>query len=217
MPARPHYRSRLLHLLLSLTLLAGMTALVSLPTGARAGLILGGGVPGYLRGHRLWRRIERRIDRRNAVILYFAEGLTYALIVALLLTKILVKFVGVLRVFGVLWRYDEILESLLVLLPAFASGSHLALFRGARAYEFSHGPLLTKELYSRSVTGAEGMLGRRGRVRVGCTPRGKVEIAGEIWDASAIEGLSIEANATIVVRDIEGLRLLVERVDPDTT
>ncbi len=63
----------------------------------------------------------------------------------------------------------------------------------------------------RAVTGKEGLVGERGRVRVTLDPHGKVLVKGELWDALA-EGGVIEAGDWVEVVSVDGFRLRVKRV-----
>ena len=54
------------------------------------------------------------------------------------------------------------------------------------------------------------MIGRRGKVVKTCNPVGKTKIRGEWWNAESIDGREIEEGQEVVVRDIEGLTLIVE-------
>ena len=40
---------------------------------------------------------------------------------------------------------------------------------------------------------------------------GKVKVGNEMWNAVSIDGKSIAVGDTVVVRDIDGLRLVVEK------
>lgn len=61
--------------------------------------------------------------------------------------------------------------------------------------------------------GQESFVGRNGVVRIDLTPRGQVQVAGELWTAEAIHGEApINSGERIVVVDIEGLRLKVRRL-----
>lgn len=61
----------------------------------------------------------------------------------------------------------------------------------------------------RSITGAEGMVGSKGRVVEDCDPDGRVSVKGALWNAHCTEG--IEAGGEVVVTAVEGLRLEVKR------
>ncbi len=58
------------------------------------------------------------------------------------------------------------------------------------------------------VTGAEGLVGEIGIAQTALSPRGKIFVHGEIWDAMSSSGVS--AGQTVVVLDVEGLQLRVE-------
>ncbi len=60
------------------------------------------------------------------------------------------------------------------------------------------------------VTGAEGLIGARGVVKVPLTPEGKVLVKGEWWDALALDP-PLERDTPIVVVGMEGFRLTVKR------
>ena len=60
------------------------------------------------------------------------------------------------------------------------------------------------------TTGAEGMVGEKGEAITRCTPRGRVRVRGEIWNARCAEGA--EEGAQIVVAAVEGLTLVVRTI-----
>jgi membrane-bound serine protease (ClpP class) len=59
------------------------------------------------------------------------------------------------------------------------------------------------------VTGSQGLLGEVGVAQTPLSPQGKVFIHGEVWDA--ISSTNIPAGQTVVVRQVDGLKI---RVDP---
>src|SRR6266571_5116041 len=59
------------------------------------------------------------------------------------------------------------------------------------------------------VTGAQGLVGEVGMAQTPLSPEGKVFIHGEVWDAVA--STNIPAGQTVVVRQVDGLKI---RVDP---
>jgi membrane-bound serine protease (ClpP class) len=63
------------------------------------------------------------------------------------------------------------------------------------------------------TTGAEGMLGLKGRALTGIAPEGRVEIHGELWQARA--RTKIAAGERIRVICMDGLTLEVEPVSDD--
>jgi membrane-bound ClpP family serine protease len=65
-------------------------------------------------------------------------------------------------------------------------------------------------LRRRQTTGREGMLGMTGRVTQALDPAGTVNIKGEYWQASSIEG-KIEVGEEVEVVGIDGLKLKVRK------
>lgn len=61
----------------------------------------------------------------------------------------------------------------------------------------------------RSVVGAEALVGRTAIVAADCMPDGQVRVAGELWRARCEAGAG--AGAEVVVREVDGLTLVVER------
>ena len=60
------------------------------------------------------------------------------------------------------------------------------------------------------VTGAQGLVGEIGIAQTSLSPQGKVFIHGELWDA--ISSTNIPAGQTVVVRQVDGLRIQVDPV-----
>lgn len=61
------------------------------------------------------------------------------------------------------------------------------------------------------MTGTEAMIGKIGVARTTLQPDGKVFVHGELWNATA--GSEIAQGARVRVRDVQGLRVLVEPAD----
>ena len=59
------------------------------------------------------------------------------------------------------------------------------------------------------VTGAQGLVGEIGIAQTPLSPHGKVFVHGELWDATS--SINVAVGETVVVRNLDGLRL---RVDP---
>jgi membrane-bound serine protease (ClpP class) len=57
------------------------------------------------------------------------------------------------------------------------------------------------------------MVGRRGRATSPLTPLGTVQIESELWTAVVDEGAAIEAGESVEVVAVDGLKLVVKRVD----
>lgn len=60
----------------------------------------------------------------------------------------------------------------------------------------------------RSVTGAEGLIGRRARVVEACRPEGRVHVQGELWNAHCARGADVGEH--VRVARVEDLTLVVE-------
>lgn len=58
------------------------------------------------------------------------------------------------------------------------------------------------------VTGEQGMVGEVGTAQTALSPRGKVFVHGELWDA--IASTPVPAGETVVVRKVDGLQLQVD-------
>ena len=68
--------------------------------------------------------------------------------------------------------------------------------------------LVYKAYQRKTVTGVEGMIGRKGRAATPLSPKGKIRIHGELWDAESVRG-EIIAGAEVTVEALDGLTLLV--------
>lgn len=71
--------------------------------------------------------------------------------------------------------------------------------------------LVLKAHKSKVVTGSEAMIGEIGVARTTVDADGKVFVRGELWNASA--RTSIAEGSRVRVRDVEGLRVMVEPAD----
>ena len=63
----------------------------------------------------------------------------------------------------------------------------------------------------RSVTGAEGIVGERGKATIDCNPEGQVRVKGQTWKALAEE--TLEAGDDIEVVAVSGIQLRVRKVE----
>jgi membrane protein implicated in regulation of membrane protease activity len=63
-------------------------------------------------------------------------------------------------------------------------------------------------------TGAEGLVGARGKVIVRCAPLARVRLRGEIWNARSEEPL--ELGEEVRVEAVDGLALVVARAGTAT-
>lgn len=60
--------------------------------------------------------------------------------------------------------------------------------------------------------GAEGMIGERATVLEACDPDGLVRVHGEVWKATVEGGEPLAEGERATVRSVEGLRVIVERL-----
>jgi membrane protein implicated in regulation of membrane protease activity len=60
----------------------------------------------------------------------------------------------------------------------------------------------------RSVSGAEGLMGRRAQVVEACRPEGRVRVHGELWNAYCATGADVGEHVRVV--RVEDLTLIVE-------
>ena len=62
----------------------------------------------------------------------------------------------------------------------------------------------------KSSTGAEGIVGVKGRVLSDLNPTGQVRVKGQIWKATAVEGAA--TGDDVIVESVDGLELKVARL-----
>jgi len=72
--------------------------------------------------------------------------------------------------------------------------------------------IVFKAQVGRVVTGKEALVGERGVADTGLSPKGKVLVAGELWDAESEDGGTIPAGSEIIVSAVNGFRLRVSRL-----
>ncbi|SNT24981.1 membrane-bound serine protease (ClpP class) [Granulicella rosea] len=64
---------------------------------------------------------------------------------------------------------------------------------------------------NKTLLGPQAMLGKLAVARTALAPTGQVEIRGELWQAALRDGsLSLPAGAAVLIREIDGLTLVVE-------
>jgi membrane-bound serine protease (ClpP class) len=69
--------------------------------------------------------------------------------------------------------------------------------------------IAAKARANKVVTGTQGLIGEMGLAQTALSPQGKVFVHGELWDA--IASANVASGQTVIVREVDGLRL---RVDP---
>ncbi|MCU1300165.1 MAG: Nodulation efficiency protein NfeD [Candidatus Sulfotelmatobacter sp.] len=68
--------------------------------------------------------------------------------------------------------------------------------------------LALKARRNKTVTGVEGLIGETGIAQTGLSPRGKIFVHGELWDATS--SVEVSAGQSVIVRRVDGLLLQVE-------
>jgi membrane-bound serine protease (ClpP class) len=70
--------------------------------------------------------------------------------------------------------------------------------------------LALKARRNKVMTGVEGMVGETGIAQTALSPRGKIFVHGELWDA--VSSVEVPAGQSVVVRQVDGLVLQVDPV-----
>jgi membrane protein implicated in regulation of membrane protease activity len=159
---------------------------------------------GYSAGIIEWNKIKNRIDKRNSVIIYYSDGILYSLLIVLFF----LQYVSMFKLATKLGTQKIFFDTITGFFIALCFGLSMVVYLKSKNYEKIHGKLKTKLFYSRSVTGAEGMISKKGIF----TSDGKVKVGNEIWNAVPIDDQKIAVGDTVIVRDIEGLKLVVEKI-----
>jgi membrane-bound serine protease (ClpP class) len=68
--------------------------------------------------------------------------------------------------------------------------------------------LALKARRNKAVTGVEGLVGETGIAQTALSPRGKIFVHGELWDAAS--SADVSAGQSVIVRRVDGLLLQVE-------
>lgn len=71
---------------------------------------------------------------------------------------------------------------------------------------------IIKTFRNKVVTGVEGLIGAKGKVKTPLDPEGKVHIHGELWTARSEGGARIEQGAQIEVISVDGMELTVRQL-----
>jgi membrane-bound serine protease (ClpP class) len=132
--------------------------------------------------------------------------------VAMLVSELFVPSFGALGVGGLLCL---LAGSLLLFRTGEAPGLFvnrgviLATAVGFATFLLSVGTLIAKSQRRPVAAGREAMIGAVAVVRRRLTPRGKVAVMGELWDAVARDGGTVEEGTEVSVLAVEGMRLVV--------
>lgn len=199
-----HYKERLRHTIVSLCFVILYLWFSIFDVLLSVVICFIGSLIGYSVGLIEWKKIKERIDKRNHVILYYSDGVLYSLLILLFF----LQYVSIFTLSKVLESQQYLFNSLVGAFISLCFGISLALLLKIKDYEKAHGKLTTKLFYSRSVSGAEGMISKEGII----SSEGKVKVGNEMWNAVSIDGEDISVGETVIIRDIDGLRLVVERI-----
>jgi membrane-bound serine protease (ClpP class) len=73
--------------------------------------------------------------------------------------------------------------------------------------------IAAKARANKVVTGTQGLIGEIGLAQTVLSPQGKVFVHGELWDA--IASANVASGQTVIVREVDGLRLRVDPAEAD--
>ncbi|HTZ97475.1 MAG TPA: nodulation protein NfeD [Terriglobales bacterium] len=73
--------------------------------------------------------------------------------------------------------------------------------------------IAAKARANKVVTGTQGLIGEVGLAQTVLSPQGKVFVHGELWDA--IASANVASGQTVIVREVDGLRLRVDPAEAD--
>ena len=210
MKEKYHHKSRRNQLLISLGILSFIAWWTIVPIPGTILAIAVGMALGCLLGFIDWRKARARIDPRNVVIIYDTDSVLFSILAILFIVQSVPKLWFSAGKF--LITETLMVEYGIVAIAAVWTGHCLAFWRGARKYEITHGRLITRRFWSRSVVGAEGMISKEGIVIETCDPSGRVRIESVNWKAESVDKSAIPIDKKVIVRDIEGLTLFVEEL-----
>ena len=90
------------------------------------------------------------------------------------------------------------------------TGTALGAGIGFGAISFGLAWIALRARRGKVLTGPQAMLGAIAIAQTPLTPNGQVEIRGELWQASLRNHATLPAGATVLVRSVDGLTLIVE-------
>lgn len=96
------------------------------------------------------------------------------------------------------------------------TGTALGAGIGFGAISFGLAWIALRARRGKVLTGPQAMLGAIAVTQTPLTPNGQVEIRGEIWQASLRNHATLPAGASVLVRSIDGLTLIVEPAGDST-
>lgn len=96
------------------------------------------------------------------------------------------------------------------------TGTALGAGIGFGAISFGLAWIALRARRGKVLTGPQAMLGAIAIAQTPLTPNGQIEIRGELWQASLRGQSSLPAGASVLVRSVEGLTLIVEPAGDST-
>jgi membrane protein implicated in regulation of membrane protease activity len=202
------YQRRFVPLLLSLGVLGVLWWLTGLSPRDGIPALIVGLVLGTCVGSVTMRRMTATPSRARPTIVYVTDHPLY--LVLEFLAPAPGDIVGMVVLAGLLIAWVVLLPSVIIAIAGTCLGYHLIVLIVLRDYERRHGPLRMKTFYTRSRTGQEGMIGKKGVVVRACAPKGAVRVGAELWTAVSATAEPIPEGGSITVCDIEGLTVFVE-------
>lgn len=213
LPEKQAQRTLRLQLLFAALILVVALWLTATPVYVKALLVAVGVVVGLGLGRWTWQRMRQRLDVRGVIQRRSWESV---IIIGVLIVLWLLRRYLVGAVFISSWRdaLPHVLAAInwTLLLLATAWCAHtLMLLLSVRTYERRHGSITVKTSYQKKVAvGPEAVIGRTATLIDPCRPKGTLKIDGVLWHAETVGGSPLPAGTTVVVRDLEGLTLIVE-------
>ena len=210
MSIKYYHSVRLIHLFSSLALLIVFSIFLNFSISEKLLLSALGIILGYSIGYYDWKLTKKRIDKRNVVNLYATNTSLYIILMVFFIIQFYPR--GIFTFLTVLKDYPYIFPIFIEIVCSIIVGYNLAFWFGVKSFESEYGQLRIKHFWSKSISGKEGMISKKGVVIERCDPIGKVRIGPEVWNAESADSKTIEEGDKVIVREINGLRVLVEKI-----
>jgi membrane-bound serine protease (ClpP class) len=149
---------------------------------------------------------------RHTSLLLLVAGLALMLLEAKFASHGVLAVTGIASlVFGLATLVDGPIAEMRVHL-----GTAVSAGVGFGAISFFLAWIALKARRNKVLTGPQAMVGRWAVAVTDLAPAGEVEIRGELWRAALLDsGASVSVGASVVVRQVDGLTLLVEAGEPE--
>ncbi len=204
-----YHHSRLIHFLISILFLYGVLYLIPTSLVQKVSIISISFLVGLFLGMFDWNKMVKRIDQRNVLIIYSSESVFYSLILFLFFAQVAPR--AFMSVASHIEKLNIYIYISLTSLTGLFSGQTFIIWQQIRKYETENGRIIPRLFWTNSIMGEHGMISKKGVVLENCNPSGKVKIGSEIWNAESIDGKFISKQENIIVRDINGLLLIIEK------